>query len=484
MSVPSAAGKKPKPLKGKAAELVRIHGETIQASIGVRKPGAPEAAAPRRAVGLPRDRGVQAAPSFRLIALDRLIADPGQPRKKFEPRQIARLAASLKARGQLHPARVYYDEGADRYVIIAGESRLRAAQEAALEGLVCQVLPGRPTESQIRAEQLVENLVRAGLKPLEQAAGLKALARIHRWGPRQIAAETGLSPATVSRSLALLRLPASTRALLRKKQLSGAAAYEISKLPDRVAREALARRAAAEKLTRDQIRAEVRTCLAAKQGAPDASGDGDATNNLPKVSNLDAGQATADVSVPADSSHTADSSPIATRGADQDCFAAKQADPDASATDAPATLYVDPPAEAVAWASASGGLPTTVPEAAGRAPEEPLLRIGPNAYATPSAREHRRDSQGPAPETGGGGGCVTTTEPSATTATPPAPLLDDRPRPLVAWQTGPCRDEPGRRSLTVTFPEELDASEALRVVLDDLLAELRAAERQTGGPPS
>ena len=71
------------------------------------------------------------------IRLDRIIADPDQPRKEFDPEALDRLAESLRARGQLQPIRVRWDEGRGVYVVVVGERRWRAARLAGLEsGLV------------------------------------------------------------------------------------------------------------------------------------------------------------------------------------------------------------------------------------------------------------------------------------------------------------------------------------------------------------
>ena len=64
------------------------------------------------------------------IRLDRIVADPNQPRVEFDPESLERLAASLRQRGQLQPIRVRWDEALDRYVVVVGERRWRAARLA------------------------------------------------------------------------------------------------------------------------------------------------------------------------------------------------------------------------------------------------------------------------------------------------------------------------------------------------------------------
>src|SRR3954452_4511343 len=71
------------------------------------------------------------------IELERIMLDPDQPRKEFDEGALKELAASLKDRGQLQPARVRWDEARGKWVIIAGERRYRAALLAGLKTLAC-----------------------------------------------------------------------------------------------------------------------------------------------------------------------------------------------------------------------------------------------------------------------------------------------------------------------------------------------------------
>ena len=66
--------------------------------------------------GLARDKRLNK------VSTDRIVADPDQPRKEFEPGAIERLAESLKTRGQLQPCTVYWDEGKEAYVLLVGET--------------------------------------------------------------------------------------------------------------------------------------------------------------------------------------------------------------------------------------------------------------------------------------------------------------------------------------------------------------------------
>src|SRR4051794_14450932 len=77
-----------------------------------------------------------------VIRLDRIAPDPAQPRAEFDPEALQRLAESMKTRGQLQPIRVRWDDATDRYIIVVGERRYRAARLAGMETIACVVVPG------------------------------------------------------------------------------------------------------------------------------------------------------------------------------------------------------------------------------------------------------------------------------------------------------------------------------------------------------
>lgn len=166
--------------------------------------------------------GCEAAGDTYRIALDRLEADPKQPRSEFDEEALDLLAASLRSHGQLQPIRVRYDEDRDRFVVICGERRLRAARRAGLPALVAQVELD-PVERVQREVQLIENLVRADLTPMEEARAFNDLMLLTDMDAKTLAARLGVSPAKVSRSLALLELPADTQATVEAGELRGEA---------------------------------------------------------------------------------------------------------------------------------------------------------------------------------------------------------------------------------------------------------------------
>jgi ParB family chromosome partitioning protein len=202
------------------------------------------------------------------IPLDRIARDEAQPREEFEPESLRRLADSLKARGQLQPVRVRWDEGRGVYVIIAGERRWRAAMMAGLPTLSCVVADGPTDPAGLLAAQLVENALREDLRPVEQARAYRRLMDANGWTSRQVAAELNVSQAAVVKALALLDLPGDVQDRVEQGELAPSAAYEVAKLP--AADQArVAEAVVGEGLTRDEV-ADLVKAVRAKRPAPAA----------------------------------------------------------------------------------------------------------------------------------------------------------------------------------------------------------------------
>lgn len=205
-----------------------------------------------RVQGLARDKRLNTVPT------DRIVADPDQPRKDFEPGAIERLAESLKTRGQLQPCTVYWDEGKGAYVLLVGERRWRAAVHAGLTDLLCIVLERRPEPRERLTLQLIENLLREDLAPVEQARAYREMMRLNEWGTNQLARELHIPASAVSQALSLLELPAPIQEKIDAGELAASVGYELSKLEDPAKQAELAERVATERLSREATVAEVR----------------------------------------------------------------------------------------------------------------------------------------------------------------------------------------------------------------------------------
>lgn len=165
--------------------------------------------ATRRANGLGSDdvySGRRRLDNGAIIAIDRIEADP-QHREDFDHDALTRLAKSMKEKGQLQPIRVRYDDLRDKYVIIAGERRFRAAALAGLPELECVITEGMPSPAEILHAQIVENAVREDLKPMEEARAFRDMAAAEGLSIRKLAGVLNVSPSKVSRAIALLDLP-------------------------------------------------------------------------------------------------------------------------------------------------------------------------------------------------------------------------------------------------------------------------------------
>ena len=209
-------------------------GGNIRESMGADGPAGAGGPLPAGAPpGPSRYRGVTRPRDALTIGVDRIMPDPDQPRKEFDEGPLADLAGSLRARGQLQPIRVRWSPEADRWVIIAGERRYRAALRAGLGSLICVEVPGSPTPEEVLEEQLVENALREDLRPIEQARAYKALVDRRGCSIRQLAESLHVSHTAVSRALALLGLPEDLQGRVAGSHLTSMHSmddYYVSKL--------------------------------------------------------------------------------------------------------------------------------------------------------------------------------------------------------------------------------------------------------------
>ena len=192
------------------------------------------------------------------MELDRIVPDPDQPRKEFSDDAIDRLSASLLKHGQLMPIRVRWNAEIGKWVVISGERRYRAALRAGLRTVACVFADGGLTQSEILQEQIIENLLREDLRPIEQARAYRQLMDLHGWTAKELAGELQVSQGTVSKSLSLLTLPAELQEQVEAGSIPATAAYEVAKVEDREVQRDIARRIVDEDLTRDATAGVVR----------------------------------------------------------------------------------------------------------------------------------------------------------------------------------------------------------------------------------
>lgn len=201
---------------------------------------------------------------LRELSVDRIVANPRQPRTIFDADELQSLADSLQVVGFLQPivVRPYAD---DRFEIVAGERRFRAAQLAGFSSVPAIV---RLTEdSQLLTEALIENLQRVQLNPLEEAAAYQQLLAEFELTHDDLAGRLGRSRAVISNTIRLLKLPDSVQRRLAAGVLSAGHARALLALPDAAAQQNLAERIVLEALSVRETEAEVRRFSAQPQNS-------------------------------------------------------------------------------------------------------------------------------------------------------------------------------------------------------------------------
>jgi ParB family transcriptional regulator, chromosome partitioning protein len=151
------------------------------------------------------------------IALDRIDVNPYQTRRVFDPQNLESLADSIRSSGVVQPIVVRRSSGSDRFVLILGERRCRAAKLAGQSTIPALI---RQVSNQQAAEMtVIENLQRQDLNCLEQAQAFARLSREFGLTQEQIGQRTGCSRESVSNYMRLLKLPPEVQQLLTEGKL-------------------------------------------------------------------------------------------------------------------------------------------------------------------------------------------------------------------------------------------------------------------------
>lgn len=149
------------------------------------------------------------------IPVEDIVPNPVQPRREFDPEGISQLAGSIRDYGVLNPLTVR--EKKDKYELIAGERRLRAAKEAGLRLVPCVIMDLSLEDSGVIA--LIENLQRRDLDFIEEAEGISHLIQMFGLSQEEVARRLGKSQSAVANKLRLLRLPSDVLERLRENGL-------------------------------------------------------------------------------------------------------------------------------------------------------------------------------------------------------------------------------------------------------------------------
>ncbi|MEU3600848.1 ParB/RepB/Spo0J family partition protein [Streptomyces sp. NPDC006798] len=183
---------------------------------------------------------------FAEVLLDAITPNPQQPREIFDEDALAELVTSIKEVGLLQPV-VVRQLGPERFELVMGERRWRACREAGLERIPAIV---RETEDEkLLLDALLENLHRAQLNPLEEAAAYDQLLRDFNCTHDQLADRIGRSRPQVSNTLRLLRLAPSVQKRVAAGVLTAGHARALLSVDDHEEQDQLARRIVAEGLS-------------------------------------------------------------------------------------------------------------------------------------------------------------------------------------------------------------------------------------------
>ena len=163
------------------------------------------------------------------VPIDTIFPNPYQPRKNFDDAALEDLSASIAQYGVLQPLLVSPAEDG-RYMLIAGERRLRASKMAKLAEV--PVIISEYTSQQIAEIALIENLQREDLHYLEEAEGYEKLMNQFHITQEAMAARVGKKQSTIANKLRLLRLSAPVRKVLMDAEFSERHARALLKLPD------------------------------------------------------------------------------------------------------------------------------------------------------------------------------------------------------------------------------------------------------------
>lgn len=169
----------------------------------------------------------------------------GQPRKDFDQEKLQELADSIRQHGVVQP--ILLRQNGERYVIVAGERRFRAARLAGLEKVPAIVKD--LDEAQVMEVALIENLQREDLNPIEEAAAIRFLMQQHDLTQEEVSRRLSKSRPAIANSLRLLTLPEPVQAYLRNGKLQAGHARALAGLQDPEAQAVLADKIAGEGLS-------------------------------------------------------------------------------------------------------------------------------------------------------------------------------------------------------------------------------------------
>jgi ParB family chromosome partitioning protein len=250
---------------GKTRTTLEQFSDNLEESLGVREVDLRPKLSP---ISSAKDVGRRANRNFGKVDIGQVIPDPDQPRVEFSQDAIERLAQSILDKGQLAPIRVRWSAELEKWVIISGERRWRATRHAQLPTIDCYFHEGELAKPEILEQQLIENLLREDLAPVEEGKAFRSLMEINKWNGKQVADALRIPASKVSRALSLLELPDDVQLKVDAGEIAASTAYELSKLSNEDVQRELAEKAVAGRLSISEAAGAVRKRAGKPKSAP------------------------------------------------------------------------------------------------------------------------------------------------------------------------------------------------------------------------
>lgn len=255
----------------------------------------PDPKAARRALGRGLDAllpsaapppGAQERSAFH-CPVEKISPQPGQPRQYFDAQELEELTSSIREHGLLEPLVVRRTTpGADKFELIAGERRWRAAQRAGMKDVLVVVKDVTPKEAFELA--LVENVQRADLNPIELAEAYDRLLREHAYTQQALADKVGKDRVTIANGLRLLKLPQKIRTMVIGRELSEGHARALLGAPDDKAMADIAEKTVRGKLPVRKVEQLVRAARSRGAGGAKAEKEKEKAASTPAIRDLEA----------------------------------------------------------------------------------------------------------------------------------------------------------------------------------------------------
>jgi len=219
------------------------------------------------------------------VRIDRVKANPYQPREDFDEAKLKELSESIKTHGLLQPITVKIANDGSGYILISGERRLRASSLAGFQEIPAYVYDIKDESKEIFLQlALIENVQREDLNPMELSDSYQKLADECSLTQEQIAAIVSKQRSTVANFLRLQKLPAQIKVSLRKNEISEGHARAILRFDNEENQIMLWKRILTEELTVRKLE-EITKSSVKKKKKKSKSSDGSSNPEIEAIEN-------------------------------------------------------------------------------------------------------------------------------------------------------------------------------------------------------